>query len=63
MKNPLIELIAGISLVIPFGNLNYPAVTFDLTTSRWRQINHDARAIESEVEKAADSHMAGSYCL
>ena len=52
---------ASISLLIPFANLNYPAITFDLTTSRWRLINHDARTIENEVEKAADSHIAGSY--
>ena len=41
--------------------LNYPAVTFDLTNSRWRQINYDARTIENEAEKAADSHIASSY--
>ena len=63
MKNPLIErcILLGISLLIPFANLNYSAVTFELTTSRWRQINHDARNIENEAEKAADSHIAGSY--
>ena len=63
VKNPLIEcgILLGISLLIPFAHLNYPAVTFDLTTSRWRPINHDARTIENEAEKAADSHIAGSY--
>ena len=63
VKNPLIErcILLGISVLIPFANLNYPGVTFDLTTSRWRQINHDARTIENEAEKAADSHVAGSY--
>ena len=63
VKNPLIKpcILLGIFLLNPFANLNYPAVTFDLTTSRWRQINHDARTIENEAEKAADSHVAGSY--
>ena len=63
MKNPLLErcILVGISLLIPFANLNYLAVTFDLTTSRWRQINHDVRTIQNEADKAADSHVAGSY--
>ena len=63
VKNPLIErcILLGISLLIPFVNLNYPAVTFDLMASRWRQINHDARTIENEAEKASDSQIAGSY--
>ena len=62
-KTPLIEccILLGISLLIPFANLNYPAVTFDLTTSRWRQINHELGTIENEAEKPADSHIAGSY--
>ena len=30
-------------------------------TSRWWQINHYARTIENQPEKAADSHIAGSY--
>ena len=63
VKNPLIErcILLGNSLLIPFANLNYPAVTSDLKASRWRQINHDARTIENEAEKAADSHVTGSY--
>ena len=63
VKNPLTErcILLGISLLIPFANLNYSAVTFDLPTLRWRQIHHDARTIEKEAEEAADSHIAGSY--
>ena len=30
-------------------------------TSRWRQINHYLHTIENQAEKAADSHIAGSY--
>ena len=62
-KNPLTEpcILLGISLLIPFADLNYPAVTFDLTTSRWQQINYDARTVENEAEKAADSLVAGPY--
>ena len=53
-------ILLGISLLIPFANLNHPAVTVVLTTSRWRQINHDARTIQNEAEKAADFHIAVS---
>ena len=44
-----------------FALFNFPAVTFDLKTTRWRQTNPDARTFVNEAYKDAESHIAGSY--